>query len=184
MLAYCLTKLGSMLCVYVWVRSFPCVGCFSALRCNPTFCQLLNYSIAFRGVHSHFQFACSFPRPAPWLCHLISLPLFPMHSLPLPLPPTLSLFIYLSPARPSALSRSINFRAVIAPSSLAPKQLHRQLSCFVSRSKICCMFFFSSLSLSLSVSLPSLYSVLLLLFQLLLLLLPLATMSRAQTNPK
>lgn len=49
-------------CAYVCACSSQCVGSFAALRCNPTFSQLLNYSIAFQGVHSHFQFACSFPR--------------------------------------------------------------------------------------------------------------------------
>lgn len=127
-------------CVCVCICSW-CVVPFSALRCNPTFSQLLNYSIAFRGVHSHFQFACSFPPfPRFSVSHLrLRLPSHFTSASPRSL--LVHLTIYMSVSVSPAFSRSINFMAVVAPSLLAPKQLHRQLLCSVSCSKICCMCF-------------------------------------------
>lgn len=87
--------------------------------------------------------------------HAVS-PGFPVSHLRLRLPShftsaflrSLSIYlsIYHSISLSPAFSRSINFMAVVAPSLLAPKQLRRQLLCFGSCSKICCMCFLLSSS--------------------------------------
>lgn len=87
--------------------------------------------------------------------HAVS-PGFPVFHLRLRLPShftsaflrSLSIYlsIYHSISLSPAFSRSINFMAVVAPSLLAPKQLRRQLLCFGSCSKICCMCFLLSSS--------------------------------------